>query len=197
MNLTYIVDPNHSYRRAIEIAYEKAKREGGVDERTARECEWVLSAPEPGPDYVYHEVKLDKAPRLLEDGCVSYRELSPWESYEQAKLNGRRQAAERIASQIDTLWQDVKKTTVGIDPELLNELSFSIDEKGTIRPVSMSRPMDSKTEKLLFEVLNESSAFKKAAEDYVWLLAGLVGRTIEGLSADYARHFAGSSSSEG
>lgn len=195
MNLTYTVDPNHSYRRAIEIAYEKAKREGGVDERTARECELVISAPE--PDYIYHEVELDNPPRLLEEGCVSYRELSPWESYEQARLDGRRQAAERVATQVDAIWQDLKKTTAGVDPELLNEISFTIDEKGTIHPVSISRSLDAKAEKTLFEVLNGNSELKKAAEDYIWMLAGLVGRTIEGLPSNYGRHFVHSCLREG
>jgi hypothetical protein len=170
---------------------------GGVDEITARECEWVLGAPEPAPDYVYHEVNLDNAMRLHEDGCVSYRVLSPWESYEQEKLNARRRAAEGFADEIDNLWKVVQGTTVGVEPELLNDLSFSIDEKGTIRPMSASRPLDAETEKLLFERLNNHSEFKEAAKEYVWLLAGLMGRTIDGLSAPYARHFVGSGSQEG
>ncbi|WP_426141022.1 hypothetical protein [Pseudomonas sp. DWP3-1-2] len=194
MNLDFIVDQNHSYRRAIEIAYEKAKRNGGVDEVTARECEFVLSQPE--PDYVYHEREFDNA--LYEGGCVCYEAiLSPRDSYEHAKLNARRRAAECVANQMDTIWQDVKKTTVGVEPELLNELSFSVDEKNTIRPISISRPLDAKTEKLLFELLNDNSEFKKAAGEYVWMLAGLVERTIEGLSAPYARHFVGSCLQEG
>jgi hypothetical protein len=195
MNLDFIVDQNHSYRRAIEIAYEKAKRDGGVDEATARECEFVISQQE--PDYVYHEIKLDKTGRLHEDGCVSYRVLNPSDAYEHAKLNARRRAAECFADQMDDLWKDFKKTTVGVEPELSSELRFSIDEKGTIRPISTSRPLDAKAEKQLFEVLNNHSEFKVAAKEYVWLLAGLVGRTIEGLSAPYARHFVGSSSQEG
>ena len=197
MNLDFVIDQNHSYRRAIEIAYEKAKRNGGVDEITAQECEWVLSGPEPAPDYVYHEVKLDNTLRLHEDGCVSYRVLSPWESYEQEKLNARRRAAECVADQMDNIWEDLKKTTVGVEPELLSERSFSIDEEGTIRPMSNSHPLDEKAEKKLFELLNNHSEFKKAAKEYVWLLAGLVGRTIDGLSAPYARHFVGSCLQEG
>lgn len=195
MNLDFIVDQNHSYRRAIEIAYEKAKRDGGVDEATARECEFVISQQE--PDYVYHEIKLDNTGRLHEDGCVSYRVLNPSDAYEHAKLNARRRAAECFADQLDDLWKDLKKTTVGVEPELSSELSFSIDEGGIIRPISTSRPLDAKAEKQLFEVLNNHSGFKAAAKEYVWLLAGLVGRTIEGLSAPYARHFVGSSSQEG
>jgi hypothetical protein len=195
MNLDFIVDQNHSYRRAIEIAYEKAKRNGGVDEATARECEFVISQPE--PDYVYHEIKLDNTGRLHEDGCVSYRILNPSDAYEHAKLNARRRAAERFADQMDDLWKDFKKTTVGVEPELLSELSFSIDEESTIRPMSTSRPLDPKVEKKLVELLNKHSELKEAAKQYVWLLAGLLGRTIEGLSAPYARHFVGSCSQEG
>ncbi|MCI8209619.1 hypothetical protein AUC61_08730 [Pseudomonas sp. S25] len=195
MNLTFIIDQNHSYRRAIEIAYEKAKSNGGVDEITARECEFVLSQPE--PDYVYDEVRFANTLRLHE-GCVCpCAALNPWDAYEHSKIDARRRAVECVATQMDSIWLDVKKTAVGVDPELLNELSFSIDETGTIRPVSILRPIDAKAEKQLFELLNEHSEFKKAAEDYVWMLAGLVGRTIEGLSGDYARHFTHSCLREG
>ena len=194
MNLDFVIDQNHSYRRAIEVAYEKAKRNGGVDEATARECEFVISQPE--PDYVYHERKLDDT--LYDGVCVCYEAiLSPWESYEQEKLNARRRAAECVADQMDNIWEDLKKTTVGVEPELLSERSFSIDEEGTIRPMSNSHPLDEKAEKKLFELLNNHSEFKKAAKEYVWLLAGLAGRAIDGLSAPYARHFVGSCLQEG
>ena len=195
MNLTYFFDPNHSYRRAIEIAYEKAKSEGGVDEITARECEFVLSQPE--PDYVYDEARFDNTLHLWEGYICPEAALSPRDAYEHSKIDARRCAAECVANQMESIWEDVKKTAVGIDPELLNELSLSIDETGTIRPVSLSRPLDVKAEKQLFDLLNEHSEFKKAAEDYVWMLAGLVGRTIEGLSGDYARHFTHSCLREG
>lgn len=188
MNLTFFMDANHSYRRAIEVAYEKAKKNGGIDEVTARECEWIISQPE--PDYVYHEV--DLSPRLQPDGCTYYRMLSGRDTCEQIKIDARKRAAQNVANQMDETWKDIKKTAVDVEPELLNELSFSVDEKGTIKPVSISHPLDAKTEKLLFELLNNHSEFKKVAKEYVWLLAGLVGLTLDGLSAPYARHFADS-----
>lgn len=195
MNLDFIVDQNHSYKRAIEIAYEKAKREGGVDEITAQECEFVISQSE--PDYVYDEVRFANTLRLHE-GCVCPEAaLSPRDAYEHSKIDARRRAAECVASQMDSIWGDFKKKAIGVEPEILNELSFSVDEKGTIRPISISRPLDAKTEKQLFDVLNDHLEFKRAAEDYVWRLAGLVGITVEGLSANCARHFIGSWSREG
>lgn len=123
--------------------------------------------------------------------------LSGRDTYEQLKIDARKRAAENFANQMDDTWKEIKKTAVDVEPELLNELSFSVDEKGSIKPVSISRPLDAKTEKLLFELLNNHSEFKKAAKEYVWVLAGLVGLTIEGLSAPYARHFVGSSLQEG
>jgi hypothetical protein len=95
---------------------------------------------------VYHEIKPDNTGRLHEDGCVSYRVLNPSDAYEHAKLNARRRAAECFADQMDDLWNDFKKTTVGVEPELSSELSFSIDEEGNIRPISTSRPLDTKAE---------------------------------------------------
>ena len=44
----------------------------------------------------------------------------------------------------------------------------------------------------LFELLNKHSVLKGLGKEYVWVLAGLVGRTIDGLSAKYARYFSGS-----
>lgn len=193
MNLTIFMSHNQSYRSAIEVAYEKAKKNGEVDEITRLECEQVLSEPE--PDYIYHEV--DLTPRLQPDGCIYFRTLSGRDTCEQIKIDIRKRAAQNFADQMDDTWKDIKKTAVDIEPELLNELSFSIDKKGTIKPVSTSRPLDAKAEKLLFELLNNHSEFKKAAKEYVWLLAGLVGLTIDGLSAPYARHFVGAELQEG
>ncbi|WP_122666103.1 hypothetical protein [Pseudomonas viridiflava] len=195
MNLTFIVDQNHSYRRAIEIAYEKAKSEGGVDEITARECEFVLSQPE--PDYVYDEARFDNTLHLYEGYICPEAALSPRDAYEHSKIDARRCAAECVANQMDNIWEGLKKTIVGIESEISNELTFLIDEKGTIRPICISPPLDAATEKQLFELLNNHSEFKTAAEDYVWMLAGLVGRTAEGLSGSYARHFAHSCLREG
>jgi hypothetical protein len=118
--------------------------------------------------------------------------LSGRDTCEQIKIDARKRAAQNVANQMDETWKDIKKTAVDVEPELLNELSFSVDEKGTIKPVSISHPLDAKTEKLLFELLNNHSEFKKVAKEYVWLLAGLVGLTLDGLSAPYARHFADS-----
>lgn len=195
MNLDIIIDQNHSYKRAIEIAYEKAKMKGGVDEATAQECERILSEPE--PDYVYHEINLDQTLRLHEDGCISFRTLSERDAYEHLKIEARRRAAACVADQLDSLWEDAKKTAVDVEPELLKELKLSIDEKGAIRPTSRSPLLDGMAEKQLFEMLNNNSELKKAAEDYIWMLAGLAGKTIEGLSAPYARHFAGARLEEG
>lgn len=190
MNLNIVVDQNHSYRQAVEIAYEKAKRTGPVDEITVQESELVLSEPE--PDYVYHEVMLDSNLRSYEDGCVSFRTLNPRDFYEQVKLTARKRAAECLAGQMDEVWKNIKTTAVQTDPDLLSELTFSVDEKGTIKPMSISRPLDKDNEKQLFELLNNNQLFKKLAKEYVWVLAGLVGHTIDGLSATYARYFTGS-----
>jgi hypothetical protein len=190
MNLDLIVDQNHSYRQAVAIAYEKASRKGNVDAATVKECEMVLSEPE--PDYVYHEALLDHDLQLYEDGSVSYRTLSPRDFYERVKLNARISAAEVLADQMDNIWQDVKATVVGVETELLSQLKFSVDEKGTIKPSMASGSLGVNDEKRLFDLLNNHSGFKNSAKGYVWVLAGVVGQTIEGLSAKYARHFASS-----
>lgn len=190
MNLNLVVDQNHSYRQAVEIAYEKAKSTGNVDEVTVQECELILSEPE--PDYVYHEIMLDSTLRSHEDGCVSFPALNSRDFYEQVKLTARMRAAECLASQMDDIWDSVKTATVGIKPELLKEISFSVDEKGLIKPVGVSGLLSADDDTQLFELLNKHSVLKGLGKEYVWVLAGLVGRTIDGLSAKYARYFSGS-----
>src|SRR5690606_10629412 len=127
-----------------------------------------------------------------EDGCVSFRTLNSRDFYEQVKLTARKRAAECLADQMDDICQSLKTTAVGIRPDLLSELSFSIDEKGTIKPVCVSGLLGMDDEKQLFELLNNHSEFKSVAKEYVWILAGLVGHTIDGLSAKCARYFTGS-----
>jgi hypothetical protein len=190
MNLTLIVDQNHSYKQAVKIAYEKALREGGVDEVTAQECKSVLSEPE--PDYVYHETRLDSAMRVHEDGCVSFRTLSSRDFFEDIKLNARRVAAEQLAVQMDEMWQDLKKKAVDIQPEYLDKAGILVDEKGAIRPECSGLVSDIESEKRLFEMLDNHSELKKTAKAYALMLSGLVAYTTEGLSAEYARYFAGS-----
>jgi hypothetical protein len=189
MNLTLIVDQNHSYRQAVKIAYEKAQLNGGVDEQTARECELVLSEPE--PDYFYHEESFDSTPRVHEDGSLSFRTLSSRDFYEHIKLTGRRNAAECVARQIDNMWQDLKKEVVEIEPEVLKEISISVDGNGRIGPVSGVRDLDVDVEKRLFDILGKHSELQKAAREYAALVTGLVHCTAGGLSEKYARYFAG------
>ncbi|MDD1967422.1 hypothetical protein NPS29_19005 [Pseudomonas putida] len=190
MNLTLIVDQTHSYKQAVKIAYEKAIRDGGVDEVTAQECERVLSEPE--PDYVYHESKLDGSLRVHEDGCVSFRTLSSRDFYESIKLNSRRVATEQLAVQMDEMWQDLKEKAVDIQPEYLDKAGFLIDEKGDVRPECSGLVSDPEDEKRLFEMLDNHSELRKTAKAYALMVSGLLAYTTEGLSAKYARYFAGS-----
>lgn len=187
MNLTLIVDQNHSYKQAVNIAYEKALREGGVDEQTAQECERVLSAPE--PDYVYHESKDERIPQLHEDGCVSFRTLSSRDFYEQIKLDARRNAAEGLAAQMERRWQDLKKEAVDADLEWPGDMSFSIDENGSLRPVFGVTKLSVDDERRLFEMLDHQLELKGLAQKYTAVLMGLVSYTADGLSAKYARYF--------
>jgi hypothetical protein len=188
MNLNLIVDQNHSYKQAIKIAYEKALREGGVDEQTAQECERVLSEPE--PDYVYHEAEDEGLSQLLEDGCVSFRTLSSRDFYEHIKLNARRNAAEGLAAQMERMWQDLKKESVDTELEWPEDMSFSIDENGRLRPVFSVVKMSVDDVRQLFEMLDRQLELKALANEYTSILMGLVRYTADGLSAKYARYFA-------
>jgi hypothetical protein len=187
MNLTLIVDQNHSYRQAVKSAYDKALLSGGVDEQTARECELVLREPE--PDYVYHEGDVDNTPRVHEDGCISFRTLSSRDFYEHIKLNARRNAAECAARQMDSMWQDLKKEVVGVEPDRLKDVGFSVDGDGQIKPLSGALGLSAGAEKRIFEVLDTKSELQKVAKEYALLIAGLASCTIDGLSSKYARYF--------
>jgi hypothetical protein len=47
MNIDLIVNQNHSYRQALQVAYDKEKTEGGVDEITEKCAQLVLKCPYP------------------------------------------------------------------------------------------------------------------------------------------------------
>jgi len=72
MNIDLIVDQNHTYRQAVEIAYEKAKRNGGVDALTEKCCQLVINSPYPAS--IYHEADMEQIFKESGDGGVFYKE---------------------------------------------------------------------------------------------------------------------------
>ncbi|NBB12463.1 hypothetical protein [Pseudomonas sp. SLFW] len=191
MNLDLIVDSRHSYRQAVEIAFEKAKKNGRVDEQTALECEIILSRPE--SDYVYHETRFDNTLRPSGDGGVFFRSMSTCEMYEQIRMDWRKKEASIQADDLRAKFEEQKRQLAENHPTLADkDFSFSVDEHGTITPVSGMDTFAPHERNLISEWLNENKEFKEMAKRYIWSLAVLVNRTLEGLNADYARYFQGS-----
>ncbi|MFJ3484148.1 hypothetical protein ACIPL1_12315 [Pseudomonas sp. NPDC090202] len=188
MNLDLIVDIRHSYRQAVEIAFEKAKRNGGIDEQTALECEIILSRPE--SDYVYHETRFDNTLRPSDDGGMFFRSMNTCEMYEQIKLDWRKKEAELQADSIQAMFSDLKGQLIEHEPTLKDkDFTFSVDENGTITAAPGKHKLAPCEEKLISKWLNEHNAFKRLAKEYIWSLAVLVNRTLEGFDAGYARYF--------
>jgi hypothetical protein len=188
MNLTFIVDPNHSYRQAIKIAYEKALREGGVDELTALQCEMVLSEPE--PDYVYHEVSLDTAPRFTADGGMCFRTLSPCEAYEQIKLDGQRGCAEYLAGAMRELFEEFKAELNNLNfNNGKKELAFSVDEEGTLRLCPLFDSSGLCAEGLFASWISRNRQFQSLANQYASVVMSIAGRTLGGKNSEYAKYF--------
>lgn len=188
MNLKSIVDQNYYYSPGLEAANDKIKQEAPLRSIAEQTQAAVFKAG--APDLEYHEVKLDGTLRPSGDGGVFFRSLSPWEFCEQVKLDARSRAAELLATDMEGL-RDALKTKIELsNPELARmSFTFSVDETGLIKPVGLRRELAQQEEKILSNFLNEDKAFSDAAREYIFVLAGVVHRTLEGLDAKYARFF--------
>jgi len=188
MNLDVVIDIRHSYRQAVEIAFENAKKNGGVDEQTALECEIILSRPE--SDYVYHETRFDNTLRPSGDGGMFFRSMNTCEMYEQVRMDWRKKEATDQADGIQAMFDSLKVQFAAYEPVLADkDFGFVVDENGTLTAVSGKHKLEPQEESLISKWLNEQSMLTRRAKDYIWSLAVLVNRTVEGLSAEYARHF--------
>ena len=188
MNLTLVVDQNHSCPRGVGVINDKIKQEAPLDSGTEQTQATVLKAP--APDVEYHEVKLDGTLRPSGDGGVFFRSLSPREFREQVKLDACSRAAELLATDMEGL-RDALKTKLELsNSELAKKpFTFSIDETGLIKPVGLDCELTQPEESILYSLMNEDKAFSDAAREYIFVLAGIVHRTSEGLDAKYARFF--------
>lgn len=192
MNIDLIVDQNHNYRQAVQAAYEKAKSEGSVDEVTEKCCQLVINHPYPAA--VYHEADMKQVFTPSGDGGVFYKEWTPREIYEQARINGRKNYAESLAKEMHSAGEDFKKELIASGSSLGDKLvSFMVDERGMLKAISPLKQLSSDEVSLISRLANENKEFKALAMEYIRVLASLVGSTIEGLGAEYARHFSHSS----
>lgn len=188
MNLTSVVDQNYSRSQRIGVTSDKVKQElllvSGSKQTQAAEVKT------PAPDVEYHEVKLDGTLRPSGDGGVFFRSLSPWEFCEQAKLEARSRAAELLATDMEGLRDALKTKLERSNPELARKsFTFSIDETGLIKPARLTCDLTQREESILCSLMNEDNAFSDAAREYIFVLASIVHRTLEGLDAKYARFF--------
>jgi hypothetical protein len=192
MNIDLIVDQNHSYRQALRVAYDKAMKEGGVDEITEKCAQRVFNHPY--PDAVYHEAYSVQFSIPSGDGGVFYNEWDPWEIYEQAKINSRKDCAEWFANEMYAAGQSLTKEAVASGLRLEDKLvRFVVDESGLLKAVSPLNELSPDELSLVSLLANRNEEFKKLAEDYAKLVASLVDCTLEGYDAGYARYFARSS----
>lgn len=188
MNLTLLVEQNHSYRQGLEATNDKVSEEVALG--SGAEQTQVAVHKVPAPDVEYHEVKLDGTLRPSGDGGVFFRSLSPWEFCEQVKLDARKRAAELLATDMEGI-RDALKTKLELShPDLAKKsFTFSIDETGLIKPVGLAGELTQHEESILYGLMNEDKTFGDAAREYIWVLAGIVNRTLEGLDAKCARFF--------
>lgn len=184
------VDPNHSYRQAVEAAYNKAKREGDIlHEKIEQHCLRVLEEPEPARDVVYHETELKRVITESEGGGITISNNQSWQVYEYEKLEAMKRYAEGLAERMATVTDDLKEqmASSGLNPK---DVSFVVDETGELKAFSPTETLSLDEISLFSRLANENTEFKSLATDYVWALASFVSRTIDGLKAECARYFA-------
>ena len=190
MNITLIVDQRYSYKEALKIAYDKAKREGELDQATETSCQVVFS--DPGPAAVYHESDMIYTGDQPTDGGVCYMSWGLREIYEQARINGRRCMAEAIADKLSNavgLATDaLEEVTAGWD----NQSDFIVDETGTLNANVGKAALTEIQRNRLTRLLNDNEEIRRLASAYARLVASLAGCTLAGLKAPYARFYTSS-----
>jgi hypothetical protein len=192
MNIDLKVDQNHSYRQAVRVAYDKAMKEGGVDEITEQEAQRIFNCPY--PDAIYHEAYSVQFSIPAPGGGEFVNTWNSWKVYEQAKINSRKDCAEWFADEIYAAGQNLSKEAISSGLRLENKLvSFVVDENGLLKAVSPLNQLSPDELSLVSWLANRNEEFKKLAEDYAKLVASLVDCTVEGLDARYARYFSRSS----
>jgi hypothetical protein len=188
MNIDLIVNQDHSYRQALRVAYDKAMKEGGVDEITEKCAQRVFNHPY--PDAIYHEAYSVQFSIPSGDGGVFYNEWDPWEIYEQAKINDRKDYADWLASEMYVAGQSLSKEAISSGLRLENKLvSFVVDEAGLLKAVSPLNQLSPDELSLVSWLANRNEEFKKLASEYVKMVTSLMNCTIDGLDAGYARYF--------
>jgi hypothetical protein len=188
MNLRLSVDQNFSFPQDVGAIRTSVRPEAVTD--SGIEQTQVATPKGPTPDYEYHEVKLDGTLRPTVDGGFIFRALSSWEFCEQVKLDAHKRAAELRVADMEGMKDALKSRLELFNPELAKKsFTFSIDETGLIKPVSLADELTLHEERILSELMNEDRAFSNAASEYIRALAVFVHRTLEGLDGKCARLF--------
>lgn len=192
MNIDLIVDQNQSYRQALRVAYDKAMKEGGVDEITEQEAQRVFNCPY--PDAVYHEAYSVQFSMPAPCGGEFVNNWNSWITYEQAKIDDRRDYADWLANEIYTAGQNLSKEAIASGLRLEDKLvSFVVDEHGLLKAVSPLNQLTPDELSLVSWRANVNEEFKKLANEYAKMVTSLMDCTIDGLDAEYVRYFSRSS----
>jgi hypothetical protein len=192
MNIDLIVDQNHSYRQALRVAYDKAMKEGGVDEITEQCAQLVFNCPY--PDAIYHEAYSVQISIPTDDGGELFNAWDPWEVYEQAKINDRKDYTDWLANEMYAAGQNLNKEAIVSGLRLEDKLvTFVTDESGLLKAVSPLNQLSPDELSLVSLLANRNEEFKKLASEYTKMVTSLMNCTIDGLDAEYARYFSRSS----
>lgn len=191
MNLTVIVDQRHTYKQAVQIAYEKAKQLGDVDPQTEMKCEWIRNCPEPAAQY--YERDMSEVFGTTSDGCTIGRSWSSYDMYEQLKIDGKKAHARSMADTLGKAMGEFLNRVSQPHPGWAAEdLAFTVNERSEIRFFSKSGIITAEHCARLSDWANQETKLQSLATDYIMALASVVNRTREGLSAEYAKYFASS-----
>jgi hypothetical protein len=192
MNIDLIVDQNHSYRQAVRVAYDKAMKEGGVDEVTEQEAQRIFDCPY--PDAIYHEAYSVQFSRPAPGGGEFVNTWNSWKIYEQARINDRKDYTDSLADELYAAGQNLSKEATVSGLRLEDKLvRFVVDENGLLKAVSPLNQLSPDELNLLSWRANQNEEFVRLASEYAKMITSLMDCTIEGLDAKYARYFSRSS----
>lgn len=189
MTLCLIINPNHTYKQAVEAAYNKAKREGVVlDKAIEDDCLRVMSEPGTPEGAIYHESDLRSIVTNNADGSVSISNTQSWQSYEYEKIHKMQTYTSALARDMDSIADELKTEIIasGASPK---DVRFAVDEAGELKAFSPSGKLRMDEISLFSRLANENAGFKLHAVQYAKTLISFVDRTIEGFNGKCARYF--------
>jgi|GEM_PF-2921229 len=167
------VDLSHTYRQAIEVAYEKYKKAGVIDNDLAKECEYIISRPE-DPPFDESELYVSLPPINIPGMSYSKGGMNDRQSYEKFRLDMQRREDASLAA-LQEKFKVMKGEMDASCPGLCDKMSgVDVDDQLNIKVFAQPGALSAEEEATLNGWFNGAGDFRKLMLDHHQNLLGLL-----------------------